>query len=269
MRMAARPDVPPANRQAARRQPERPESISVAVYAAGSLKAAFQEIAAELSRDGGPRLHITFGAAGRLKQRILGGEECDLFASANLEHPRAVAASGQSVVRFARNRLCALVRSDLGVTRENLLDRMLDPAIRLGTSTPGEDPSGDYAQALFVKAARMRTGAGRALAAKAIALTGGAEARDRDGLQSTYSAIMVKGAADIFLTYVSNTRTVLREVAGVSVVMPPAALQVVAEYGLVVLTPNPAAVETANRIVSPAGQAILLRHGFEPAEENA
>jgi molybdate transport system substrate-binding protein len=33
----------------------------------------------------------------------------------------------------------------LGVTPTSLLDRMLDSSVKLGTSTPKADPSGDYA----------------------------------------------------------------------------------------------------------------------------
>ena len=63
------------------------------------------------------------------------------------------------VVLFARNRLCALVRPGLAVTPATLLDRMLDPAVKLGTSTPRADPSGDYAWEVFRKADKLKPGA--------------------------------------------------------------------------------------------------------------
>ncbi|MEJ2376396.1 MAG: hypothetical protein P8Y53_23280 [Pseudolabrys sp.] len=47
------------------------------------------------------------------------------------------------MVRIARNRLCALVRPGLDVTSTTLFDAMLDPAVRLATSMPTADPSGD------------------------------------------------------------------------------------------------------------------------------
>ena len=40
----------------------------------------------------------------------------------------------------------------LALSPDNLLDRMLDPAVRLATSTPGADPGGDYAWAVFARA---------------------------------------------------------------------------------------------------------------------
>jgi hypothetical protein len=46
------------------------------------------------------------------KDRIAAGERADVFASANTEHPRALAAAGKAgaVSRFVRNALCPLAR---------------------------------------------------------------------------------------------------------------------------------------------------------------
>ena len=96
-------------------------------------------------------MQAKFGASGLLKDEIAAGAKAEVFASANMEHPQALANAKRSgpVVLFARNRLCALVRPGLAVTRETLLERMLDPQIKLGTSTPKADPSGDYAFEAF------------------------------------------------------------------------------------------------------------------------
>ena len=101
------------------------------------------------------------------------------------------------VVLFARNRLCALVRPGLSVTRETLLERMLDPQVKLGTSTPKADPSGDYAFEAFRKAeasAEART----ALEAKALQLTGGAASAAPPAGRSPYGWHIAEGRADIF-----------------------------------------------------------------------
>jgi ABC-type molybdate transport system substrate-binding protein len=245
---------------------DRPEAgAPVRLYAAGSLKAAFGEIAAAVTGSGGPDLNLTFGAAGLLKDRIAGGEPCDVFASANMEHPRALAGSSDGVRVFARNRLCALVRADLGVTTETLLARMLDPAFKLGTSTPGADPSGDYAHELFAKAEGVRAGARTALAAKALALTGSPASPKVSSRRSVYSRIMAERAADIFLTYVTNAVATARDVPGIAVVELPDDLAVGADYGLVALSGRAEAEQIAAAILSAAGQEILARHGFAPA----
>ena len=75
-----------------------------------------------------------------------------------MEHPLALhhEKKGAPVLRFARNKLCALVRPGFTVDSANLLERMLDPNVKLGTSTPKADPSGDYAFEVFRKAETIR-----------------------------------------------------------------------------------------------------------------
>ena len=76
----------------------------VSVYAAGSLHPALTAIGrAYESRTPGVQVHVTFGASGLLKERLLHGESADVFASANLEHPEELARAGRAgpVRRFA------------------------------------------------------------------------------------------------------------------------------------------------------------------------
>jgi len=114
----------------------------VRLYAAGSLRPAFTDIIAAFQRAQGIKVEPTFGASGLLRERLASGEQGDLFASAVLGQPLALQAPGKAgpVVLFARNRLCAPVRPNLVVTSETLLSAMLDPAVRLGTSTPDLGP---------------------------------------------------------------------------------------------------------------------------------
>lgn len=145
------------------------------LLAAGSLKAALGEVARAFTDRHGTPVETVFGASGLLRARIERGEAADLFASADLGHPSTLAAAGRSgpVAIFARNRLCALTRPGLATGPDRLLDTLLDPAVRVGTSTPGADPSGDYAWALFARAEALRSGATDILCAKARQLTGG------------------------------------------------------------------------------------------------
>ena len=67
----------------------------------------------------------------------------------------------------------ALVRPGLDVSSATLLDRMLAADVKLGTSTPRADPSGDYAWEVFRKADKLKPGAFAALGTKALQLVGG------------------------------------------------------------------------------------------------
>lgn len=120
---------------------------AVQLYAAGSLRGALTDVAQAYSAATGRTVESKFGPSGLLKDEIAGGAKAGVFASANMEHPQALATAGKSgpVAMFARNRLCALVRPSITASTETILEKMLDPQIRLGTSTPKADPSGDYA----------------------------------------------------------------------------------------------------------------------------
>jgi len=148
---------------------------AVNVYAAGSLRAVLTELGELYKKRSGIAVNYTYGASGLLKERIEKGESADIFASANMEHPAALAKSGLAAEAraFTRNELCALTGSKVSATSENLLDLMLDPTVKLGTSTPKNDPSGDYAWMAFGKAEKLRAGSYAKLAAKALMLTGG------------------------------------------------------------------------------------------------
>jgi ABC-type molybdate transport system substrate-binding protein len=186
-----------------------------------------------------------------------------------MEHPRSLEKSGRGgpVRLFARNRLCALVSPDLPVDSATLLDRMLDPAVKLGTSTPKADPSGDYAFELFAKAEALKAGSRAILEQKALKLTGGPDSPPPPKDRSQYGMLVAEGKADIFLTYCTNALQAHKENGRLRIVQVPPALAVGADYGLTVVEGAPAPAERfAQFILSSAGQAILAKHGFAPGD---
>jgi ABC-type molybdate transport system substrate-binding protein len=238
---------------------------TVRLYAAGSLRAVMTEIGAAFTRSTGVTVAGEFGPSGLLRDRIVKGEPADLFASANMEHPGALAGKGRAapVVLFARNRLCALVAPGTRVTSASLLDRMLDPAIKLGISTPKADPSGDYALQLFEKADKVRAGANSVLTANALKLTGGPDSPSAPAGRSIYGMVVAGGKADVFLTYCTNALQAKREEPTLEVVGVPDALAVGANYGMTVIDrAGPHAARLANFVMSVGAQEILARHGF-------
>jgi ABC-type molybdate transport system substrate-binding protein len=236
----------------------------VRLAAAGSLRAALAEVAQAFARaPGGAAVTQTYAPSGLLRQRIAGGEPFEVFASANMEHPEAVGRErNRPTVLFARNALCAIVRPGLEVTPATLLERMLDPAVRLGASTPRADPAGDYAFALFARAEVVRPGARAALEAKALLLTGGPESQRPPQGRDLYAWQFERNAADLFLTYCTNAVLARAADPALRQVAVPEALAVGADYGLILLSDRPEAVRFAMFLLSPGGQAILDRHGF-------
>ena len=238
---------------------------NVQLYAAGSLRAAMTEVVQVFSASGGIVVTATYGASGLLRERIEKGEPAQVFASADMGNPQALARAGRAAtpVVFTRNRLCALAAPGVEANRDSLLDRMLDPKVRLGTSTPKADPAGDYAWQLFEKADKLRPGAYAALDGKALKLTGGPDSPPPPVDRSIYGVLIAERRADIVLTYCTNAMQAVREVPGARLIALPEALEVGADYGLTTMTGAPTeARRLADFVVSPPAQAIFARHGF-------
>ncbi len=244
-------------------------AVEIVVFAAGSLRAALVDMGrdweAEHPHD---RVRFVFGASGLMKARLTEGERADLFASANMEHPQALHEAGLAlpVQRFATNAMCVLVRLGVGATANNLVACMLDPALKLGTSIPRADPSGDYAWEVFRRIEQAGyEGAVAALSGKALQLTGGPLSRGPPADRSVYAALMEAGQADLFVTYSTNAAQAMRESRSLRLVNLPAPFNVEASYGVALLNDaSPQAAAFVNHLVSPRGQAALSRYGFGP-----
>jgi ABC-type molybdate transport system substrate-binding protein len=241
------------------------EPAELKLYAAGSLRAVMTDIARDFTAAGGPPVTLTFGPSGLLRERIEKGEPVDVFASADVSSPQKLADArvASSPVVFARNQLCALVAPGVHATSADLLDRMLDSNVKLGTSTPKADPSGDYAWQVFEKAEKLRPGSFAALDRKALKLTGGPGSATAPADRSIYGMLVAERKADIFLTYCTNAVVAVREVPAATIVSLPESLATGASYGLVVArNARPEASALALYILSAPGQLALKAHGF-------
>ena len=241
------------------------------IYAAGSLTGAFTDmIRAFPSHEGqaheGQVAPPVFGPSGVLREKIQHGDAVDVFASADMDQPRTLSRErgGLPVIMFTRNRLCALGRTTPGLTADSLLDRLLDPAVRLATSTPGADPGGDYAWAVFARAEKVHPGAQTILQAKAQKLVGGPNTPPLVAGHGAVEGVFLANRADVMLGYCSSGQPVMRAIPGLSNVPLPASLTAGPAYGLIVLSDQPLAARFALFVLSEQGQAILRQHGFDP-----
>jgi molybdenum ABC transporter molybdate-binding protein len=242
---------------------------TIRLYAAGSLKAALDDVARAYEAKSGNKIEAKYGPSGLLKNEIASGAKADVFASANMEHPQALYDDDTSgpVARFARNKLCALVKPGLAVTTANLLDRMLDPKVKLGMSTPRFDPLGDYTDESFFKAEALKPGAKATLEQKAAKLTGAKDSALPPAGRVVYGWHVAEGRADIFLTYCTNALAAMKQYPGQQMVDLPEALAVAADYGVTVINgAPPAAQQFAEFILSADGQKILASYGFAPGD---
>jgi molybdate transport system substrate-binding protein len=240
---------------------------SLKVMAAGSLRAAITDMLERFPRQSDAVETPEFASSGLLRQKIEGGAAVDVFASADIEQPRLLAAGHPErlVILFARNSLCALARSNLGLNETNFLDRLLDPAVRIATSTPGTDPLGTYSWQVFVRADALKPGARETLEAKAKKLVGGGEKTPPlvPG-KGAVEGIFLSDQADVMFIYCSAVPALQKEMPSLTAMKVPPALTVEPADGLVILDSKPVALRFVAFVMSEEGQAILRNHGFEP-----
>ena len=243
--------------------------VTLKVYSAGSLKAAWTDLAQAYERKSGNRIVFEFGASGLLRERLEkganNGERADLFTSADTGHPQALADKGLAgpMRAFTANRLCAIAQPEVGLTTANLLDKLLDPAVRVASSTPKADPSGDYTWAMFERADKVKPGAFQTLSTKALQLVGGPHSAPPPKDRTAYGKLMEDRVADVFIAYCTNGVLATREVPRLANVQLPENLSVLATYGMVQMRgAQPATAGLADFLLSGEAQKILAGHGF-------
>jgi molybdenum ABC transporter molybdate-binding protein len=238
------------------------------VMAAGSLRAAVTDLLQHFPRQSDEVDTPEFGSSGLMRQKIEGGAPVDVFASADMEQPHKLAADHPErlVILFARNSLCALARPGVGLNEANFLDRLLDPAVRIATSTPGSDPLGTYSWEVFARADSVKPGARATLEAKAKKLVGGGEKTPPlvPG-KGAIEGIFLSDQADVMLIYCSAVSAIQKEVPSLISMKLPSTLAVDPADGLIILSSKPVALRFVAFVMSEEGQATLQRHGLESA----
>jgi molybdate transport system substrate-binding protein len=133
--------------------------------------------------------------------------------------------------------------------------------VRVKTSTPIADPSGDYAWAIFDRIEEMRPGSGALLKSKAQALMS-VKATPATPTQSAAAALFISHQIDMSLTYCSGFPALQKEVPDLTSFPVPPRLDPHPVYGMAVLSDKPGALRLALFLMSEPGQAIIARNGF-------
>lgn len=247
------------------RAPASANDSTISLYAAGSLRPALTAIAHAYETRTGQHVALTFGASGLLRQRIQDGAAAQILASADMAQPEALARGGdwRQPVVFARSKLCLLTRKTLAITPTTVLATLLQPDVRIGTSTPGSDPSGDYTWQLFHQADKLQPGAYATLNAKAIKLVGGPMAPKVPAGQNAVTWSFAHGKIDVFVSYCNSAHKLQRQNPALKVVALPSDLSVAAAYGMTVRNDAPAAArQFAAALLAAPAQKIFRQNGF-------
>jgi molybdate transport system substrate-binding protein len=219
----------------------RTEATQPTVFAAASLTDAFPKVAAHA--------RFSFGGSNALAAQIRQGAPADVFASANMTLPLALYNDHlcSKPVVFTRNTLVLIVPGANPAGIRSVYD-LRRSGIKLVIADKGV-PVGSYTLQVL----------------KNMNLTG--VLRNVVSRENDVREVLAKvalGEADAGFVYSTDARTVPGKV---HVLKIPAWAQPKVQYGICVISRSsnkPAAQAFVKRVLSPAGQKILLRYGFLP-----
>lgn len=232
--------------------------MTLQILAAGSLRRVWQPLMAQFEQETSLPTETQFGPAGLLRARIEAGENCSLFASANMTHPHTLLERGKAraVHRFAGNALCLTAAAHCVDEQSTWLTLLSNPALRIGTSTPGSDPSGDYTWQFF---GRFEAEFGIALQPRALALVGGPDTQAVPDGRLAAQWLIASGQADLMIGYRSYAAA-LQAHRELRVFEIPASYNIQADYGLAVCDERAEPLRAF--LVSDAARQILRDYGF-------
>ncbi|BBR58683.1 MULTISPECIES: substrate-binding domain-containing protein [unclassified Klebsiella] len=239
---------------------------TLTLLAAGSLRRAFIPLQAQFSGQTGIALKLVFGPAGLLRERIESGEPCSLFASANRQHPQALCDAGRAsgLHLFARNSLMLTVRNTPQTKGKTWRELLADETLRLATSTPLCDPSGDYTWQLFERIASCYPALGNALKQRAMPLVGGRHSLALPNGAMASQWLIDEGVADLFIGY-AHYATALENQSNVRCVVIPEPWNIHCEYYLTDVDEHDDARVFRQFILGEEGQRCLRDAGFMSA----
>jgi molybdate transport system substrate-binding protein len=229
------------------------------IFTAASLTDAFKEMAAEIEKaNPGTKLTFNFAGSPTLRTQLAQGARADVFASA--DEPNMTGAekdetiSGQPQI-FARNLLVVVVPAKNTAGIQTLQD-LAKPNSKL-VLTNKEVPVGNYTRQALEKLSQ-NPAFGADFSKRVLANLVSEETNVRQ-----VAAKVQLGEADAGIIYSTDVTPVLRD--AVRVIQIPPEFNVIAKYPIAVV--KGAQNEAGARafiafVLSPAGQTILVRHGF-------
>jgi len=222
------------------------------VSAAASLTNAFKEVAQGFEKaHAGTKVILNFGASDVLLQQIVKGAPADVFASADQKAmDKAVeekAVKPASRVDFAANQIVLIVPADSKANITALKDLERAEVKRIAYGNPASVPVGRYTQA-----ALQAAGLWDAVQAKSVLAQNVRQSLD----------YVARGEVDAGFVFATDAAIMPGKVK-IAVRVPS---QTPVTYPIAMTTREAASKEAESfvaYVLSPAGQAILSRYGFQ------
>ncbi|ABL69272.1 molybdenum ABC transporter, periplasmic molybdate-binding protein [Paracoccus denitrificans PD1222] len=190
---------------------------------AGSLAPALSAFAHAFTARTGHEVQVHRGPAGLLAEAIRNGMPVDVFVSASPDGPALLHREGLfgPARTIARNRMVLVVRPGLDTSIGDPLAFLEDPRWRIGMSTPGADPGGDYAATFLDRLAATDPGRWRGLRDRCTSLYG-ASLPNRDAAPRSPALDALHGnRADLLIAYGTTAAQIAGALPGTRILPLP------------------------------------------------
>jgi molybdate transport system substrate-binding protein len=233
------------------------------IFTAASLTEAFKEMGATIEQaNPGTRVIFNFAGSPTLRTQLAQGARADVFASA--DEPNMQGAQQEGTIAseprlFVRNQLVAIVPA-VNPAQVMRLQDLAKPGVKL-VLTKKEVPVGNYARQALTKMSQDAA-FGPDFAPRVLANL----VSEETNVKQVVAKVQL-GEAHAGIVYSSDVTPAVR--GAVQVLSIPEPFNVIAHYPIAVVrdAPNAAGARAfIDYVLSPAGQAILTKHGFLAVE---
>lgn len=232
------------------------------VFAAASLTETFTEITAEFEANhSGVEVLLNFAGSQALRLQIEQGARADVFASANQQHADALLANHliEKPVIFTHNQLVVIVPVANPGSVETLAD-LTQPGLKLILAVPTA-PIGHYSRQTLEK-----LDANPALGSDFSTQVLNNLVSEEDNVKGVVAKVQL-GEADAGIVYASDvTPAVADDLTTLGI---PSEFNMVADYPIAVVSDSSQpdlAQQFIDFVLSPQGQVILAKNGFQPVQ---
>jgi molybdate transport system substrate-binding protein len=233
------------------------------IFTAASLTEAFKEMGANIEQaNPGTKVIFNFAGSPTLRTQLAQGARADVFASA--DEPNMQGAQKEGTIAseprlFVRNQLVAIVPA-ANPAQVMRLQELAKPGVKL-VLTNKEVPVGNYARQALTKMSQDAA-FGSEFATHVLANL----VSEETNVKQVVAKVQL-GEAHAGIVYSSDVTPAVR--GAVKVLAIPEPFNVIAHYPIAVVrdAPNAAGARAfIDYVLSPAGQAILTKHGFLAVE---
>lgn len=237
----------------------------IILASAGSLAPALSEFADRFASQAGHAVSLRPGPAGLLTQEILKGMPADVFVSASPQGPAELRRKGfyGQPRTIGHNRMVLVVHPDLAASRSSARALLADPRWRIGMSTPGADPSGDYASAFLDRLIATDPSRWRGLRDRCVSLYGAALPDGPAPPRSPAVETLCGRKADMLIAYATTAGRIAEVLPGTKILPLPPEIAPLTDISACVRAgaPDPA-LRLFEALQGPECATILRRHGF-------